>query len=124
MHLVSGNDLNIFNKVRMYLQVTTLSDIMTLDGKEIDASTLYGRETTTCPNPSKSAYIWPYVPKPKNAEIALWRDTICKMLADDYKGHLNENRTADHNYMNNGTTKNQPIQSFNAGMHVGQRGDA
>ena len=79
-HYLSGIDINIFNKVRMYLQVATLSDIMTADGKEIDAPKLHGREDTTCPNPSKSAYIWPSVPKPKTTEIALWKDTICKMF--------------------------------------------
>jgi len=78
---LSGIDLNIFSNVRMYLQVATLSDIMTADGKEIDAPKLHGREDTTCPNPSKSAYIWPNVPKPKTTEIALWKDTICKMFA-------------------------------------------
>ena len=81
MNYLSGIDLNIFNKVRMYLQVATLSDIMTADGKEIDAPKLHGREDTTCPNPSKSAYIWPNVPKPQTTEIALWKDTICKMFA-------------------------------------------
>jgi len=81
MNCLSGFKLNIFNKVRMYLQVATLSDIMTADGKEIDASKLNGREDTTCPNLSKSAYIWPSVPKPKTTEIALWKDAICKMFA-------------------------------------------
>ena len=31
-NIVSGKDLNIFNKVRMFLQVATLSDLMTEDG--------------------------------------------------------------------------------------------
>ena len=70
-HLVSCDDLNIFNKVCTYLQVATLSAIMTADRKEIDASKLHGRETTTCPNPNKSAYIWPNVSTPKKTEIAL-----------------------------------------------------
>jgi len=80
-NVVSGKDLNIFNKVRMFLQVATLSDLMTADGKEIDLSKLHGRNSITSPNPSKSAYIWPSVPTPSNSEITLWSDTLQKMLS-------------------------------------------
>jgi len=74
--MVAGKDLNIFNKVQMYyLQVATLSDIMTADGKEIDLSKLNGKDSMTSPNPSISAYIWPSMPTPSNSEIARWHDT-------------------------------------------------
>ena len=36
-----GNDVHIFNKVRMYLKVATISDLLTADGKEVDQNILH-----------------------------------------------------------------------------------
>ena len=73
--LLSKKGASLMNKVRMYLGVVTLSDIMVADSKSIDKEILSGKRGSS-PSPSRHAYRWPNVPPPTPAEIANWRITI------------------------------------------------
>ena len=68
---LKGKDLRIFNKVRLYLQVATTSDIANADGKSIDRDIFLGQRSTS-PSPSKMAYQWPHVPAPTRKEKERW----------------------------------------------------
>jgi len=78
-HRITGKDIAIFNKVRMYLKVATTSDICSADGKCIDKNKLMAEPEVTCPNPSRSAYNWPNIPKLTKAVKKIWTETICLM---------------------------------------------
>ena len=75
----TGHDLQIFNKVRLYLKVTTISDLLTADGKEIDTNILIG-ERSNSPTFSEFAYTWPNVPKPTKFEVQIWYNLISAIL--------------------------------------------
>lgn len=74
--LYSGSSLAILNKVRLYLKVVTLSDIITANGQSYDLDILHGRRGRTNPNPSSNRYIWPSIPEPTRAERDLWTHSI------------------------------------------------
>ena len=80
IRILKGKELRIFNKVRLYLQVATLSDVATANGICIDSDILEGRRGTS-PSPSRHAYKWPLVPSPSEAEQRSWTDSICAVLA-------------------------------------------
>jgi hypothetical protein len=71
----------IINKVRMYLRITTLSDIITADGKTYDANILQGKRGTDNPSPSFYRYQWPSVPLPTPSERAVWNTAIVYTFA-------------------------------------------
>ena len=75
-NVTKGRDLMRVNKVRLYLQVSTLSDIMTADGKNIDNDILCGRKGGS-PSPSRASYLWPNIPSPTKAEVLIWKQTLC-----------------------------------------------
>ena len=78
--LASGRDLLIFNKVRLFLRVATVSDIVTANGKEIDKNILQGKRSNS-PTFSEFAYTWPNIPSPSTSEIQLWGKIISEMFA-------------------------------------------
>ena len=73
--ILSKNGARMMNKVRMFLGVVTLSDLMVANGKSIDKDILSGRKGNS-PTPSRNAYRWPNIPQPTPAEIANWKSTI------------------------------------------------
>jgi len=62
-----GTDLNTFNKVRMNLQVNTLSDLLTADLMKVDTTLLQGERSRDLPHPS-AQYKWAHVPQPTRTE--------------------------------------------------------
>ena len=72
-----GADLHRFNKVRMYLRVNTLSDLLTADLTKIDRTVLGGERAKDLPHPS-AHYKWAHVPIPTKTERRVWKATICK----------------------------------------------
>jgi hypothetical protein len=78
-HLSSPRSIRIFNKVRLYLKVATLSDILIADGTEVDHNIFQGIRSNS-PTLSEHAYTWPVVPEPSGSEIHIWYATIEKML--------------------------------------------
>lgn len=72
---ISGKELHIFNKVRMYLRVATWSDIVQADCKHIDTEILFGRRSHS-PCMSQQAYTWPNVDRPTPSEILIWTKTL------------------------------------------------
>lgn len=70
-------EAKILNKVRMYLKVATFSDIVTADGREIDANILKGKRSMS-PSPSVNAYLWPNVDEPTKTEKKVWNEAICR----------------------------------------------
>ena len=65
-----------FNKVRMYLRVATLSDLLTADGKKISYDIYQVSKYRNCTSPSTHAYSWPAIPEPTHTEKELWQTTI------------------------------------------------
>jgi hypothetical protein len=60
----SPSTVAIINKVRLYLQVTTLSDMISADGTIFDVNLLKGERSTSNPNPSFYRYCWPKMDPP------------------------------------------------------------
>ena len=77
---ISGIDLHIFNKVQLFLRVTTISDLLTANGKKIDENILKGKRSNS-PTMSEHAYTWPNIPQPTQFEILIWYNIISSMLA-------------------------------------------
>eukprot|EP00980_Cylindrotheca_fusiformis_P007671 scaffold1608_cov91-Cylindrotheca_fusiformis.AAC.1 len=67
---VTKAQLQIFNSVRIYLQVTLLSEITTADGKKI---TLEAWQATRAPHTST---LWPYQEEPTEASIRVWQTLL------------------------------------------------
>ena len=78
---LKGAALKTFNKVRLYLQVATTSDIANADGKCIDREILRGKRSTS-PSPSTQAYKWPHIPKPTRSEELLWSESLCRIYGN------------------------------------------
>ena len=62
-----------FNKVRMYVKVATISDVLTADGKYIAQDIYNVEDMILSVTPSSTAYIWPKIPKPGRKEIEIWK---------------------------------------------------
>jgi hypothetical protein len=69
--------LCIVNKVRLYLRVVTLSDMVSADGSQFDREMLQGIKSCSNPQPSYYRYIWPHVDKPTTFERTTWTQIIC-----------------------------------------------
>ena len=76
--LWSNPELICINKVRQYMQVTTLSDICTYRGDKILKHTISGTKHPSC---SSSKHNWPQVPKTPQAYIKLWCQAIRKFTS-------------------------------------------
>jgi hypothetical protein len=66
----------IINRVRMYLRVVTLSDIVTADGKFFDENLIHGKRSENSPSPSFYRYRWPKVSPPTSSERAVWHTAL------------------------------------------------
>jgi hypothetical protein len=91
LRMLKGRNLAIFNKVRLYLQVATTSDIANADGKSIDREILRGKRSTS-PSPSTHAYKWPHIPAPTGAEVRMWSESLCRIY-----NNTEGNPTLDYN---------------------------
>jgi hypothetical protein len=76
MTQASTLEKQIVNKVRLYLQVATLSDLTSADGKTISSEILNGQREYLNPSPSRNRYDWPDITKPTKAEIKVWQNAI------------------------------------------------
>jgi hypothetical protein len=72
--------LVILNKVRLYLRVVTLSDLLSSDGNTFDINALRGHRVVGHPNPSYYRYVWPKMPPPTKAEKEVWSQYLCMAL--------------------------------------------
>lgn len=72
--------LATINKVRMFLKVVTVSDLLTADGTTFDRDCIQGKRSGSHPNPSHFRYGWPSVPSPTSAERAIWTSAIVFQL--------------------------------------------
>lgn len=75
--VTSTKILAILNKVRMYLRVVTLLDIISADGKTYDVNILHGHRGTCNPNPSYYRSSWPNIQTPTKMEKEVWYQYIC-----------------------------------------------
>jgi hypothetical protein len=80
----AANTMASINKVRMYLRVVTLSDLLTADRRFFDKDAVRGIRSKTNPNPSFHRYRWPVIPTPTASERAIWNTAL--ML----RFHINE----------------------------------
>ena len=69
----SPQEMNQINEARLRLQVTTLSDVTTADGRRIKEAILQGQEGTSC---SSKAYSWPRSIKLTTTEIYIWSKAL------------------------------------------------
>ena len=76
--ILTGKTLKIFNKVRLYLQVVTTSDIAIASGMSIDKDILFGKRGHS-PTPSRASIKWPNIPSPTPSEKRLWTDGLCQV---------------------------------------------
>jgi hypothetical protein len=72
-----AREMKLINEVRMYLQVMTLADILTLDGRHIKHSVLQGHRVTSC---SGKAYCWPAAASPTSSSLRLWNKALQLVL--------------------------------------------
>jgi Reverse transcriptase (RNA-dependent DNA polymerase). len=77
----TDGDLAIINKVRMYLRVVTISDLLTADGKHFDSQLLQGIRGLYNPQPSYARYNWPEVPQPTSREQNTWKRAMRQILS-------------------------------------------
>lgn len=76
----SGPTLATLNKVRMYLKVVTISDLLSADGKLFDTNIIQGKHSRNHPHPSQYRYNWPPTAKPPQKELTTWKQSICMAL--------------------------------------------
>lgn len=76
----SGTTMAIINKVRMYLGVVTVSDLVTADGKFYDKKSILGERSNSHPTPSRFRYGWPALPSPTRTEKAIWCSALVLTL--------------------------------------------
>ena len=60
----------------MYTRTTTISDLLTADGKRISKDIYQVSSKRMSVTPSSTAYEWPNVPEPSRNEKNLWQTTI------------------------------------------------
>jgi hypothetical protein len=72
----TGSSLATINKVRLYLRVVTLSDIISSDGRTYDKDIIQGKRGNDNPSPSVRRYQWPPVPAPTRPERDMWTHGI------------------------------------------------
>jgi hypothetical protein len=58
------NDTIRINRVRIYLQASTIADITNAEGTHIMEYSFGGRNSRTTENPRKSTHQWPRQPRP------------------------------------------------------------
>lgn len=76
---IKQEDLTIFNNCRLFLQVHSLSDITTGNGKRIMGSSLQGIRD----NDRKSNLIWPSQQRPSDRYWKIWRRIIRHTFTDN-----------------------------------------
>ena len=72
-------ELKTFNKVRLYLNIATISDLAIADGSRVDKQILKGYRGGS-PTPSRWAYKWPNIPSPTNKERQSWTAALGTIL--------------------------------------------
>jgi Reverse transcriptase (RNA-dependent DNA polymerase). len=65
-------ELALLNKVRLYLRIVTLSDLLSADGRSYDRRLLTGYRSSSNPHPSFHRYQWPNIPAPTKQERETW----------------------------------------------------
>ena len=67
----SQEKLQILNRCRIYLQVLTLSDIMTGQGDSFTSSFICQRDYQ-----KRNTYLWPFEPEPSQKMKKLWKSDV------------------------------------------------
>ena len=80
----SNNDLEHINRCRIFLQVTTISDIATGNGMLLRQGVMSGTLTTL----QQSHYTWPRQPRPGYSSWRLWRKAMKVCLMRGVRLHL------------------------------------
>jgi hypothetical protein len=84
-HRVSPSDLRAFNRCRLYLQVTHLSEITTADGKSITHDAWTGDRTQISP------LLWPVQAKPGPKSFRTWRRLLAMAFLRGYRKRVAPN---------------------------------
>jgi hypothetical protein len=79
------NDTIRINRVRIYLQATTIADITNAEGAKITNYAFGGRYSRTSENPRKSTHAWPRQPRPGPKSWKAWREAVQLTLSRDGK---------------------------------------
>jgi hypothetical protein len=78
-------DTKRINRVRIYLQATTIADITNAEGSKICDYAFGGRHSRTSESPRKSTHEWPRQPRPGPKSWKAWREAIQLTLSTDGK---------------------------------------
>jgi hypothetical protein len=73
------------NRVRIYLQATTIADITNAEGSKICNYAFGGRHSRTSKSPRKSTHEWPRQPRPGPKSWKAWKEAIQLTLSIDGK---------------------------------------
>ena len=76
--LFSTYEIRMINRVRLYLQITTVSDIATTDSQSLQLSTRLGKPNHLS---SLSKWLYPIQPCPSHPSWSLWLKVVDRLIA-------------------------------------------
>ena len=83
--LRTSQDTMKINRVRIFLQATTIADITNAEGTHITEYAFGGRNSRTTNNPRRTTHEWPRQPRPGPKSWKAWREAIQQHLSIDGK---------------------------------------
>ena len=89
--IMKGTQLKLFNKVRMFLKVVTMTDVVNAAGNFIDKNCFNGDPTKESPLPSTWTYIWPTIQSISKNELDIWQANITWIFQISSSGQINRN---------------------------------
>ena len=78
-------DIVRVNRVRIYLQATTIADIANAEGTHITEYSFGGRNSRSTENPRRSTHQWPRQPRPGPKSWKVWKNALQQVLSIDGK---------------------------------------
>ena len=78
-HYPDSKSTMIINKVRMYLKVNTVSDLLDSSRQYLCDRKYNVDERCITATPSERRYDWPQIERPTRADITLWKNAIIKI---------------------------------------------
>ena len=79
------NDTPKINRVKIYLQATTIADITNAEGTYITEFSFGGQNSRNAENPRRSTHEWPRQPRPGPKSWKAWREALQAILSKDGK---------------------------------------